>query len=451
MVKVIVNRLVEMGITEPLKLQLLAVENILNLDSSAHSEDQIVSFFNLIYPSSTKTSARSEISASSSTPIASSNSSSLCCETPSELDSFRKQLYTANAEIANLKNCVEELLLKQKKNEEEGIRLKNLVEKLSEDLNKHKVIHQIFENDVMTRFYTGLQSWKVFMAVFKLCRPGVEAVSGFNLEQCALELKEQFLLVLMRLRLNLAEQDLAYRFNISITTVSSYIHKWIDVMYVRLAKVLMVWPGREENLISMPSYFRKHFRLCVVIIDCFEVDVQRFIHLLDRVSTYSAYKGRNTIKFLIGISSQGVIIFISQSYGGRSTDPDIVEDKKYVAIAEDSNILTKLVPGDQVLADRGFLVEESVAREGAELITPAFKGRRDRLTTEEVENSRIVSNVRIHVERVIGQLRRTFTILEGKIKIDNLRADSDGLAFIDKIVFVCCCLFNCNSGVVPFS
>jgi hypothetical protein len=53
-----------------------------------------------------------------------------------------------------------------------------------------------------------------------------------------------------------------------------------------------------------------------------------------------------------------------------------------------------------VLANRGFLIAESVAMMGAELITPAFKGLRPRLSQLEVEQLRKISNVRIHVERV---------------------------------------------------
>ena len=53
-----------------------------------------------------------------------------------------------------------------------------------------------------------------------------------------------------------------------------------------------------------------------------------------------------------------------------------------------------------MLANRGFLIAESVAMMGAELITPEFKGLRPRLSQLEVEQLRKISNVRIHVERV---------------------------------------------------
>ena len=300
-------------------------------------------------------------------------------------------------------------------------------------------------DDKKTRFYTGMANWATFLVIFNLCKPAVELFKVHSLS-----LEDQLILTLMRLRLNLHEQDLAYRFSISQSTVSTYITKWIDVMYVRLARNFMLWPGREELLLSMPMCFRSHFKTCVSIIDCFEIPLQRFLDLHDRASTFSSYKGRATVKFLISITPQGTISYISQAYGGRSTDVHITGDDKYVAIAEDVNFFSNLIPGDQVLADRGFLVGELIALTGAELVTPAFKGRRQQLTQLEVENSRRVSNVRIHVERVIGNLKRLFSILEGVVSINQLRKDEDGFAFIDKIAFVCCCLHNAQSSVIPF-
>jgi hypothetical protein len=82
----------------------------------------------------------------------------------------------------------------------------------------------------------------------------------------------------------------------------------------------------------MPNYFRRRFPKCKVIIDCFEVPIERYKNLLARSSTYSYYKGKNTIKYMIGISPSGAITNISQGYGGRSTDVKITLDKKHLSI-----------------------------------------------------------------------------------------------------------------------
>ena len=64
-------------------------------------------------------------------------------------------------------------------------------------------------------------------------------------------LEDQFLLVLMRLRLNLFERDLSTRFNISEATVSRVFTRWINFMYLRLG-LLPLWPSSVSVEKSIP-------------------------------------------------------------------------------------------------------------------------------------------------------------------------------------------------------
>ena len=57
----------------------------------------------------------------------------------------------------------------------------------------------------------------------------------------ALSAADQFLLVMMKLRLAVPLQNLSYRFRIGITVVSNIFHRWLDVMSREL-KQLIVWP-----------------------------------------------------------------------------------------------------------------------------------------------------------------------------------------------------------------
>ena len=93
----------------------------------------------------------------------------------------------------------------------------------------------------------------------------------------------------------------------------------------------------------MPQCFKYSFgNKTTVIIDCFEVFINRPSNLLARAQTWSSYKHHNTVKVLIGITPQGTISYVSQAWGGRTSD-------KY--LTENCGILNKLLPGDLVLAD----------------------------------------------------------------------------------------------------
>ena len=184
-------------------------------------------------------------------------------------------------------------------------------------------------------------------------------------------------------------------------------------MFIRL-KPLIKWPNREELQKSMPMDFRVNYKKCVVIIDSFEIFCERPYPLKARAQAYSDYKHHNTVKFLIGIAPQGVITFISKGWGGRVSD-------KY--LTEHCGILEHLLPGDQVLADRGFTIKEIVALHHAEAKLPSFTRGKKQLSEVEVESSRTISRVRIHVERVIGLLRQKYTMLESMLPINMIVCD----------------------------
>ena len=148
------------------------------------------------------------------------------------------------------------------------------------------------------------------------------------------------------------------------------------------------------------------------------------------------------MKVLLGITPQGVISFVSDTWGGRVSDKHLTES---------CEILRKLLPGDVVLADRGFDISESVGMMQASLQIPAFMKGKSQLPALEVENTRTIANVRIHVERVIGCVRQKYSMLRGTLPIDFLIVRKGELSpQVDRIVRVCCALNNLCDSVVPF-
>nr|XP_033938417.1 uncharacterized protein LOC117446358 [Pseudochaenichthys georgianus] len=214
------------------------------------------------------------------------------------------------------------------------------------------------KNEEKTKFYTGLPNFLVLLQVFQLCEPYITCGPMSVLSKF-----EQFILVLLRLRLNLPLKDLAFRFNISLSTASRIWHKLIDILHESTAFIIE-WPERHVLQATMPMGFRQAFGCRVaVIVDCFEVFIERPSNLLARAQTWSNYKHHHTVKFLIGVAPQGYVTYISCAWGGRVSDKQITIQ---------SGLLKNLLPGDIVLADRGFDIGDSVGFYCASLKMPAF-------------------------------------------------------------------------------
>ena len=79
-----------------------------------------------------------------------------------------------------------------------------------------------------------------------------------------------------------------------------------------------------------------------------------------------------------------------------------------------------------MLAERGFtLKDDFAAGSGSELIIPAFTKNKSQLSADEVETSRKIFSVRIHIECIISLLKNRYTILKGIMPIRTVKSIKD--------------------------
>ena len=357
-------------------------------------------------------------------------------ELESLVKSLTKKIETLETENAELRQTSEALEIKCQNLKQQYEQEKERSSILEAAAASHDFVKSLQGQDEKVKYYTGLPTYTCLIAVFELVFPPPQTDDRFSLPYL-----NQFVLLLMKMRLNLGDQDLGYRFGVHQSTISRYFNKVLNVMYTRL-QPLVKWPGKKELLETMPTDFQKHFGRCIVVIDCFEVFLERPSNPMARAQTFSNYKHHNTVKFLVGIAPQGAVTFISRGWGGRVSD---------VYLTENCGLLNNLSHGDLVLADRGFTIDKSVGIYCAEVKIPPFTRGKPQLTKSEVDFSRQLSRVRIHVERVIGMIRQKYTLLESTVPITFVLTDkSDCISTLDKIVFVCCALCNCCPSVVNF-
>ena len=113
------------------------------------------------------------------------------------------------------------------------------------------------------------------------------------------------------------------------------------------------------------------------------------------------------MKILLGITPQGTICYVSETWGGRVSDKFITEH---------CGILNKLTPGDVVLADRGFDISDSVGLMQATLHIPAFTKGKGQLSALEVhetskrENSCGTSNRNCQAKVFYFTIDSTYTV-----------------------------------------
>ena len=291
----------------------------------------------------------------------------------------------------------------------------------------------IRDDDAKTCFYTGLPTFTLFITLLNILKSYAQVIpesKGMN----------EFFAVLVKLRLNLPMKDLAYRLNCSESNFSNIFHKWLHIMHHNLSQ-LIKWPDGETLRVNLPPPFRKHYSKVKCIIDCFEVFIERPLSFAARAATYSNYKNHNTMKVLIAVSPTGSIVYISNAWGGRVSDKVITQECGFLDLIE---------YGDVVLADRGFNIADELAIRGATLEIPSFTRGKVQLSQKEVEKSRQLSRVRIHVERVIGQLRKKYKILQGTLPITLIKRPSDmgNIATIDSVLVVTAALTNLCTSVV---
>lgn len=276
--------------------------------------------------------------------------------------------------------------------------------------------------------YTTLPDDETFSLIVNLVeRFKISYHQNWNVK--LMPLSDQILLTLMKLKLNLPHLDLATRFNCSKSTVTNIFQTMVEVFHIILFQGCMEKnvPSRQKNQKDLPKCFN-NFQNCRMVLDCTEIGVAKSENLSENCLTYSNYKGRNTLKGLVGIAPNGVITFASSLYGGNTSDK---------AITQDCGVLDIFNVGDLVLADKGFTIG-SILPPGVTLNHPSFLYN-GQFSKQEVVLNKEISRARIHVERAIQRVK-LFSILS-HIPYQYKHLSS-------KLFQVACCLTNFQTPII---
>ncbi len=229
----------------------------------------------------------------------------------------------------------------------------------------------------------------------------------------ALDMKHQVLLFLMKMRLGLGNRVLSKLFNISITTVSRLYNGLLNAaheLFYEGSGPLSKIPSREKTSLSLPKCFLSDMSHCRIVMDCTEFSMQAPKLMSHKKITFSSYKGKHTMKALVCCAPNGVPVFVSNLFGGSESDKSIVIN---------SDVLSQMVAGDLILADKGFEIYD-ILPQGVSLNIPSFLDK-NQFTLHETIRNRAISRARIIVERLNARFKE-FRILSCIKAVDRTKA-----------------------------
>jgi len=273
------------------------------------------------------------------------------------------------------------------------------------------------------RMETGLPTKEVFDIVVEYAANFKESIcyyAGWKVESISFE--DQIFITLMKLRQNYTNLHLAQLFSCSVATISNIVITFIHVLHGLLFDDLMTTlPSRDKNKLCSPSSFST-YSSCRIVVDCTDIEVATPSLMSQQNATYSSYRGINSFKVLTGVAPNGVLTFVSRLYPGSISDKKIVQQ---------SGILKHFVPGDLILADKGFPIQDIVPK-GVSVNIPPFL-QHGKFTESEAKVTKSIGKCRIHVERANARLK-DFKILT--FVLPYLRC------YMDKVFQLCAALVN---------
>ena len=186
---------------------------------------------------------------------------------------------------------VERLLQENRELHLENAKLKEHIQFLNTHLQRLDVT---LLNDCQVNMYTGI-SRKLFDCIDHWLQP----VSSKQRANEVLSPTQKLLLVLMRIRHNHAQSDLACCFNVEQSSVSCILNHWIPFLSAQF-KRLIQWPQTCIGPSVAPYDLLPN---SVAIIDGTEIFIQRPSNLATQKSSYSDYKSHTTVKYLVAIDT----------------------------------------------------------------------------------------------------------------------------------------------------
>ena len=292
-------------------------------------------------------------------------------------------------------------------------------------------IEKIHDDNSQIAMMTGLENYGKFRIILETLGPAAYRLQYRWSQSVILSVENQFLLTLMKLRKHYSNQELAMFFAVSEKTVSNIFCTWINFMYHQWQE-LDIWPSKDLVAYFTPMDFNEQFPKTRIIVDATEIPINKPKAPEAQQKTWSSYKNQNTLKVLAGCTPGGLVNYLSPAYGGSASDR---------LLCERSPLMTRCDPGDSIMSDKGFNVQDLFAPYDITLNLPTFMTGKNQLPPQALAKDRKIASKRVLIERIIG-LAKTYKILTAQLTDNETSMGT-------QIIFTCFMLCNFRGCIVP--
>src|ERR671939_636283 len=187
-------------------------------------------------------------------------------------------------------------------------------------------------------------------------------------------------------------------------------------------------PTPEDRLLFILVYLKTYARLPPFAHDGTERRIVRPQDAPAQTACYSGKKKDHTVKNVLLVNALLVILFLSDTHGGRTHDLRIAEATPY-----------PLPAGSGLLQDLGFL---SFTLPEGEILMPTQKLRGGELPLEQDLANQALHQRRLRIEHVNSSVKRC------RIVEDRMRLWKEGVR--DLVMEICCALHNFRVRLHPW-
>ena len=248
--------------------------------------------------------------------------------------------------------------------------------------------------------------------------------------ECLLSTRDCIILTTAKLKLDIPLSALGVMFKqVCEVTIRNIFFDTVKKLSTILQSVISR-VSKDEIMRNMPKCFDK-FGATTSVLDCTEIKIQQPKCLKSRVEFYSHCKEDFTVKFMTEFTPAGLIVCVSESFGGSASDKTIFNHTGILQHLESTR--------DAVMVDKGFSIDDECIQKRIQLIRPHFI-KNEKLTEAEALENREIACARVHIEEV-NQRIKEFQILNNDFPWSMIN-------YVDDIFLICCGLINLGTPIL---